>query len=413
VLVTVSDKKIVHTTNGTTIDYYLPDIVTANDYYPFGMMMPGRKYTANTTTAKYRFSINGQEKETDLNPNITTAEFWEYDSRIGRRWNRDPVVKEWESPYLCFSGNPIFYADPAGNEPDKPIKSGTYEGQQESTKQEIINARGDWVNTKVVKWNWHQGGVSQGLKYNKSTKSYEEVFSKSGWYTSDEYVDLLKPIASALAVDMHIYNGAAEALARSNYAANKSGLEKFVGTGLSDNASAHLIVSAQKTSSATNLSVSGKIDQTAFNVEDMLGVGLFFKGALKMLGTLAVKTLTNKEAAIAVLKNTVKDFVALFQPANEYDAVKTLFRGTTGSEGKGSFLFLTDDAAAAATYVKNGGMVMKYEVSNYALKNLEQRGMLQMLNDIHMIGGKQVYHNTYKFIGSNVREALNSIAKPQ
>lgn len=71
-----------------------------------------------------------------------------------------------------------------------------------------------------------------------------------------------------------------------------------------------------------------------------------------------------------------------------------------------------DDAAAAATYLKNGGMVMRYEVSNYALKNLEQRGMLQMMNDIHIIGGKQVYHNTYKFIGSNVRQALNTITKP-
>jgi hypothetical protein len=50
-------------------------------------MLPGREYSSNNF---YRYSINGQEKEIELNKNITTATFWEYDSRIGRRWNLDP-----------------------------------------------------------------------------------------------------------------------------------------------------------------------------------------------------------------------------------------------------------------------------------------------------------------------------------
>ena len=36
VLVTASDKKLQHTTDNTTVDYYNADIVTANDYYPGG-----------------------------------------------------------------------------------------------------------------------------------------------------------------------------------------------------------------------------------------------------------------------------------------------------------------------------------------------------------------------------------------
>lgn len=75
--------------------------------------MPGRKYIISSTST-YRYSINGQEKEFELNENITSAGYWEYDSRIGRRWNVDPVVKEFESPFLCFSGNPIFFSDPNG-----------------------------------------------------------------------------------------------------------------------------------------------------------------------------------------------------------------------------------------------------------------------------------------------------------
>ncbi|HMT55065.1 MAG TPA: hypothetical protein PKC06_17555, partial [Saprospiraceae bacterium] len=81
-------------------------------YYPFGMAMPGKGFNSE----KYRFSINGQEKTPEIIEGSTTALYWEYDSRIGRRWNVDPVIKVWISPYLCFRGNPIFYLDPNGDD---------------------------------------------------------------------------------------------------------------------------------------------------------------------------------------------------------------------------------------------------------------------------------------------------------
>ncbi len=45
VLATVFDKKLGHTIDGTTVDYYNADVITANDYNPGGMQMPGRKYS--------------------------------------------------------------------------------------------------------------------------------------------------------------------------------------------------------------------------------------------------------------------------------------------------------------------------------------------------------------------------------
>ncbi len=59
------------------------------------MTMPGRNYKAGSG---YRFGFNGQERSTEINDNSFTAEFWQYDARIGRRWNVDPVFKEYESP---------------------------------------------------------------------------------------------------------------------------------------------------------------------------------------------------------------------------------------------------------------------------------------------------------------------------
>jgi hypothetical protein len=65
----------------------------------------------------YRFGFNTQEKDDEVYGagNLNTAMFWEYDTRIGRRWNTDPVVKVWESPYLVNGGNPIFLNDPNGD----------------------------------------------------------------------------------------------------------------------------------------------------------------------------------------------------------------------------------------------------------------------------------------------------------
>ena len=102
------------------VEHYSADIVSSTDYYPgvytersrSGMQMPGRSFSSNL----YRYGFNGMEKDDEVKGegNSYTAEFWQYDSRLGRRWNTDPVVKPWESPYATFRNNPIYYADPSG-----------------------------------------------------------------------------------------------------------------------------------------------------------------------------------------------------------------------------------------------------------------------------------------------------------
>jgi hypothetical protein len=86
---------------------------TKKNTYAFGMAMPGRSYQSSSG---YRYGMNGQEKDNEIFEGAFTAEFWEYDSRIGRRWNVDPVVKPWESSYACFSNNPIWFSDVNGDD---------------------------------------------------------------------------------------------------------------------------------------------------------------------------------------------------------------------------------------------------------------------------------------------------------
>lgn len=79
------------------------------------MQMPGRFFTANNSG--YRYGFNGQEKSSELNGdgNLYTAQFWEYDARIVRRWNLDPRSSVGISPYSAFGGNPILNSDPFGD----------------------------------------------------------------------------------------------------------------------------------------------------------------------------------------------------------------------------------------------------------------------------------------------------------
>lgn len=79
----------------------------------------------------YRFGFNGQEKDneiTGVSGSHNSAMFWEYDSRLGRRWNLDPRLTASESPYLCFSNNPIWKNDVNGDTTYVYTTSGVYKG---------------------------------------------------------------------------------------------------------------------------------------------------------------------------------------------------------------------------------------------------------------------------------------------
>jgi uncharacterized protein (TIGR02594 family) len=81
--------------------------------YPFGMQMPGRSFSSGS----YRYGWQGQEMVNEINGvggSHYTAEYWEYDSRLGRRWNLDPVYKHYISNYAVLGNNPILMIDPNG-----------------------------------------------------------------------------------------------------------------------------------------------------------------------------------------------------------------------------------------------------------------------------------------------------------
>lgn len=71
--------------------------------------------TALVTPTDVRYGFNGQEKVDEIAPGHTTAEYWEYDSRLGRRWNQDPKPNPSISNYATFANNPIWFSDAKGD----------------------------------------------------------------------------------------------------------------------------------------------------------------------------------------------------------------------------------------------------------------------------------------------------------
>jgi RHS repeat-associated protein len=127
VLVTVSDKKIQHTTDNQTVDYYTADIASASDYYPFGMQMPGRNITGSTA---YRYGFNGKEKDDEVKGEGNQLNFGDriYDPRGGHWLSVDPLQQKYPylSPYSAFANDPLNVIDPDGRDIIKIIKTTTF-----------------------------------------------------------------------------------------------------------------------------------------------------------------------------------------------------------------------------------------------------------------------------------------------
>jgi hypothetical protein len=74
------------------------------------------------SSENYRYGFGGQEKDDEVTSNkgaSYTAEFWQYDARLGRRWNIDQIAYPWQSGYAAFNNNPMYYTDPLGLEGEK------------------------------------------------------------------------------------------------------------------------------------------------------------------------------------------------------------------------------------------------------------------------------------------------------
>jgi RHS repeat-associated protein len=168
VLVTIGDKKIQHSSNSTLVDYYDADVFTANDYYPFGMQMPGRKYAPANA---YRYGFNGKENDNEIKGEGNQQDYGMrvYDPRVGKFLSVDPLTASypWYTPYQ-FAGN-------------KPINSIDLDGLEEyETYGDYAKAKGKDA-LKVMDGSDGAWLAADRKNKSKTWSNAMEAITKNGW----------------------------------------------------------------------------------------------------------------------------------------------------------------------------------------------------------------------------------------
>jgi len=148
-------------------------------------------YTKNsglkTYIGRYRFGFNGQEKDNEISGdgNSYTAEGWQYDARLGRRWNLDAVYKSDHSNYSAFRNNPIIMVDPDGNE-DYYNRKGQFIGSVGENNGVIRVVDSQKSFDKAQSTNEHQGRTI--TVDSRTINTVLIIVSASSHNTGKEYV---------------------------------------------------------------------------------------------------------------------------------------------------------------------------------------------------------------------------------
>ncbi len=108
VLNVISDRKIpLKNPANNTVIAFNPNVIQYTDYFPFGMIMPGKN-----GGSEYRFGFQGQEEDDEIkgDGNSVNYKYRMHDPRIGRFFAVDPLAARYphNSPY-SFSENQVIH----------------------------------------------------------------------------------------------------------------------------------------------------------------------------------------------------------------------------------------------------------------------------------------------------------------
>jgi RHS repeat-associated protein len=99
------------------IDHYEPVILTAQDYYPFGMIS---RVALPNNGQTYRYGFNGKENDNGVKGLGNQQDYGMriYDPRVGRFLSVDPLAKKypWYTPYQYAGNKPVWKVDVDGME---------------------------------------------------------------------------------------------------------------------------------------------------------------------------------------------------------------------------------------------------------------------------------------------------------
>ncbi|MEX0273997.1 MAG: DUF6443 domain-containing protein [Flavobacteriaceae bacterium] len=338
------------------------EIQEENNYYPFGLKHKG--YNAMQNGRDHKFEYNGVEFNEDLGLNLMAMELRQFDPAIARWTGIDPLTHYSTSTYNGFDNNPIYWADPSGAAVTRDGE-GNYVIDGDDAAGAFINLRNSFANSSD---DCPSCETEEDWQNYYSQARFTATMLGEGFGGADDLTGRLTAISDESGRRLYYVDGKLQDIVRHNNRAD-----------------------------------------AFFSVFDP---GLFLVAVTaniwKVLG-LGDDAVRGANVTAKTGLSTADDFKKLITPLDEFDDATTLFRGTTGSESKAGSIFFTDNASVAATYVKNGGSVKQFRISNFAISSLEQSGHLQKFTGIHGTVGKT--STEYKFIGKELVNAINQLLK--
>ena len=174
VLAVVSDTRTgVDSDANGSFNYYEPDVLASNEYYPFGMNMPGSRSYALGGAATYRYGFSGKEKDPKAEwggLNHYDYGFRIYNPAIGRFLSVDPLAKQYPmlTPYQFASNCPVWATDIDG------LEAGVPAGNAGSAASDAMPSPGGAGSARVMR----SGQLNQGRAPDGELMGPDEEFEQ-------------------------------------------------------------------------------------------------------------------------------------------------------------------------------------------------------------------------------------------
>ncbi len=376
---------------------------SATDYYPFGSV--ARSYTSSQI---YRYGFNGKEHEDDITGGDYAFEYRVYDSRLAQFLSIDPWSKKYpyQSPYVFAHNCPILLIDylGLGDEPDR--KHQVKAGDNISSLAKMYNVTEDAIrNANPQTQNRQQ---KDQVNLGEILNIPPAQAASSSTLTTRVYGGL-KGTVGVVGMFGSAAFGAASSWTVVGAVAGGIGVAYSADVAASGFTQ---MITGEETQTLTHQGISNGLQAAGVSPANANTAATYSEGALQiaMIPIAGASKTTFGVPVIPVAASGASKYLNLFKPTSQFDPVRTLYRGTTGSETGATTIFLTDNAAVAATYVKNGGQVMEYQLADFSLQSLRFSGQLTLKTGTH--GATGVVSTEYMFQGSDIVKALNILAKP-
>ena len=151
------------------------EVLSFSDYYPHGSKLPARNFVASISSRHNNYQ--GQEKDEETG--FLNFELRQYDPRIGRWFNPDPMG-QYHSPYMAMGNNPISVIDPTGGEG----VSGEAGGDDPNATNNMYNPLSKTIAQGGSNNNWWASWNSQN-QFAPGLDAFENKINADDSYRSD------------------------------------------------------------------------------------------------------------------------------------------------------------------------------------------------------------------------------------